>query len=58
MIQEDYYKSLWKNKDATVTTTVNNALDDTGCTFLDSYQTDTSDSNKQVERSKDTIKDT
>ena len=35
MIQEDYYKSPWKNKDATVATTVNNTLDDTGYTFLD-----------------------
>ena len=56
MIQEDDYKSPWKNKDATVATTVNNALDDTGYTFLDSYQTDTSDSSKQVETSKETIK--
>ena len=44
MIQEDDYKSPWKNKYATVATTVNNTLDDTGYTFLDSYQTDTSDS--------------
>ena len=49
MIQEDDYKSPWKEKYATVATTVNNALDDTGYTFLDSYQTDTSDSSKQVE---------
>ena len=40
--QDDDYKSHWKNKDATVATTVNNALDDTGYTFLDSNQTDTS----------------
>ena len=33
MIQEDDYKSPWKNKDATVATTVNNALDDTGYVF-------------------------
>ena len=32
MIQKDYYKSPWKNKDATDATTVNNALDDTGFT--------------------------
>ena len=43
MIQEDNYKSPWKNKYATVATTVNNALDDTGYTFLNSYQTDTND---------------
>ena len=36
MTQVDDYKSPWKNKDATVATTVNNALDDTGYTFLDS----------------------
>ena len=58
MIQEDYYKLPWKNKDWTDATTVNNALDDTGYTFLDSYQTDTSDSSKQVETSKEPIKDT
>ena len=57
MIKEDDYKPPWKNKDATVSTTVNNALDDTGYTFLDSYQTNTSDSIKQVETSKDPIKD-
>ena len=33
MIQEDYFKLLWKNKDATDATTVNNALDDMGYTF-------------------------
>ena len=43
MTQEDDYKSPWKNKYATDATTVNNALDDTGYTFLDSYQTGTSD---------------
>ena len=58
MTQEDDYKSPWKNKDATVATTVNNTLDDTGYTFLYSYQTDTSDSSKQVETSKEPIKDT
>ena len=46
MTQVDDYKSPWKNKDATVATTVNNALDDTGYKFLDSYQTDTGDSSK------------
>ena len=39
MTQVDYYKSTWKNKYAT---------DETGYTFLDSYQTDTSNSIKQV----------
>ena len=58
MIQEDEYKSPWKNKDPTVATTVNNALDDTGYTFLNSYQTDTSDLSKQVETSEEPIKDT
>ena len=58
MIQEDDCKSPWKNKDAPVATTVNNALDDTGYTFLNSYQTDKSDSSKQVETSKEPIKDT
>ena len=43
MIKEDDYKSPWKNKDATVATTVNNMLDDTGYTFLNSYQTYTRD---------------
>ena len=45
----------WKEKDAT---TVNNTLDDTVFTFLNSFQDDTSDSSKQVETSKYTIKDT
>ena len=58
MIQEDDYKSPLKNKDATVATTVNNALDDTGYTYLNSYQTDTSDSSIYVETSKEPIKDT
>ena len=56
MILEYDYKSPWKNKDATYATTVNNSLDDTGYTFLNSYQTDTSDSSKQVETSKEPIK--
>ena len=34
IIQEDDSKSPWKNKDATDTTTINNALDDTGYTFV------------------------
>ena len=58
MTQEDDYKSPWKNKDATVATTVNNALDDTGYTFLNSFQDYTSDLSKQVETSKEPIKDT
>ena len=33
MIQEDDYKSPWKEKDATDATTVNNGLDETGYTF-------------------------
>ena len=47
MIQDDDYKSPWKNKDAAVSTsltTVNNPLDDTGYTYLNSY--DTSDSSE------------
>ena len=52
MTQVDDYKSPWKNKDATDATTVNNALDDTGYTLLDSYQTDTSDLSKHIETSK------
>ena len=43
MNQVDDYKSPWKNKDATDATMVNNTLDDTGFTFLNSYQDDTSD---------------
>ena len=39
MIQYDDYKSPWKNKDATVATTVSNALDDTKYTYLHSYNT-------------------
>ena len=56
--QDNDYKSPWKNNDAKVATTVNNALDDTGYTSLDLYQTNTSDSSKHVETSKDPIKDT
>ena len=58
MISEDDYKSPWKNKYATDATTVNNTLNDTGYTFLNSYQTDTSDWSKHVETSKEQIKDT
>ena len=53
MTQEDDYKSPWKDKDAT---TVNNTLDNTAFTFLNSFQDDTSDSSKQVETSKEPIK--
>ena len=56
MIQDDNYKLPWKSKDATVATTVNNTLDDTGYTYLNLYQTDTSDSSKHVETSKEPIK--
>ena len=55
MTQEDDYKSPWKNKYATM---VNNTLDDTAFTFLNSFQDDTSDSSKLVETSKEPIKDT
>ena len=37
MTQEDDYKSPWKDKYATDATTVNNTLDDTGFTFLNSF---------------------
>ena len=37
MTQEDDYKSPWKDKDAT---TVNNTLDDTAYTFLNSFHYD------------------
>ena len=56
MSQVDHYKSPWKNKYATAATTVNNALDDTGYKYLNLY--DTSDSSKQVETSKEPIKNT
>ena len=58
MIQDNDYKSPRKNNDATVATTVSNVLDDTGFTFLNSFQDDTSDSSKQAETSKEPIKDT
>ena len=54
MIQDDDYKSPWKNKDATVATTVKNSLDDMGYTYLKSY--DTIDLSRQVETSKEPIK--
>ena len=40
--QVDDYKSPWKNKYTTYATTVNNTFDDTGFTFFDSFQDDTS----------------
>ena len=40
MTQENYYKSPWKDKDAT---TVNNTLDDTAYTILNSFNDDISD---------------
>ena len=50
MVQEDAYKSPWKDKDAT---TVN----DSAYTFLNSFHYDaTSDSSKQVGTSKEPIK--
>ena len=55
MTQEDDYKSPWKDKYAT---TVNNTLDDTAYTFLNSFNDDISDSSKQVKTSKEPIKDT
>ena len=58
MTQEGDYKLPWKDKDATDATTVNNTLDNTGFTFLNSFQDNKSDSSKQVETSMDPIKDT
>ena len=55
MTQVDDYKLPWKNKDATVATTVSNVLDDMGYTYLNSY--DTSDLSKHVETIKEPIKD-
>ena len=55
MTKEDDYKSPWKDKYAT---TVNNTLDDTGFTFLNTFQDDTSDSSKKFETSKEPIEDT
>ena len=51
MTQVDDYKFPWKDIDAK---TVNN----TAYTFLNSYDDEISDSSKQVETSKDPIKDT
>ena len=56
MTQEDDYKSPWKDKDATDSKKVNYTLDDTGFTFLNSFQDDTSDSSKQVETGMKPIK--
>ena len=58
MNQEDEYKSPWKEKYETEATTVNYKLDDTGFMLLDSFQDDTSDLSKEVETSKEPIKDT
>ena len=55
MTQEDDYKSPWKDKDAT---TVNDTVNDMSYTFLNSWNDDISDSSKQVETSKEPIKDT
>ena len=55
MTQEDDYKSPWKDKDAT---TVNDTVNDTAYKFLNSWNENTSDSSKQVETSKEPIKDT
>ena len=55
MTQIDDYKSPWEDKDAT---TVNNTVNDTSHTFLNSWNDDISDSSKQVETSKEPIKDT
>ena len=55
MTQEDDYKSPWKDKDAT---TVNNTVNNTAYTFFNSFNDDLSDSSKQVETSKEPIKDT
>ena len=55
MTQEDDYKSPWKDIDAT---TVNDMLNDTTNTFLNSFNNNISDSSKQVETSKEQIKDT
>ena len=55
MTQEDDYKSPWKE---TYATTVNNTLDDTGFTFLNSFQDDTSDLSKHIETSMYPLKDT
>ena len=51
MIQDDDYKSPWKDKDATT-------FNDAAYIFLNSYEDEISDSSKQVEASKEQIKDT
>ena len=51
MTQADDYKSPWKDKDATT-------VKDTAYKFLNSYDDEINDSSKQIETSKDTIKDT
>ena len=51
MTQEDDYKSHWKDKDATT-------FNDAAYIFLNSYEDEISDSSKQVEASKERIKDT
>ena len=55
MTQEDDYKSPWKDKDST---TVNDTVNDTAYTSLNSWNDDISDSSKEVETSKYPIKDT
>ena len=55
MTQVDDYKSPWKDKDET---TVNDTVKDTAYKFLNSWNDDISDSSKQVETSKEPIKDT
>ena len=55
MTQVDDYKSPWKDKDST---TVNDTVNDTAYTFLNSWNDDTSDSSKQFETSMEPIKDT
>ena len=55
MTQEDDYKLPWKDKDAT---TVNDTLNDTAYIYFNSFNDDISDSSKQVDTSKEPIKDT
>ena len=55
MTQQDGYKSPWKDKDAT---TVNDTVNDTAYTFLNSWNDDISGSSKHVDMSKQPIKDT
>ena len=60
MIQDDDYESPWKNKYSTIAkflTTVNNTLDDTGYTYLDSYHTYSSGLDKKPDAIKNPIKD-